>query len=67
MIHDVYPSIERILSKFVEEPKEVAESEIERRWREADTVKVPISCQTAPLIDLLQGCHDSLYSRLFNS
>ena len=24
-------------------------------------------CQTAPLIDLLQGAHDRLYSRLFQS
>jgi urease accessory protein UreF len=24
-------------------------------------------CQTAPVIDLLQGAHDRLYSRLFQS
>jgi urease accessory protein len=25
------------------------------------------SCQTAPVIDIVQGLHDRLYSRLFNS
>ena len=24
-------------------------------------------CQTAPIVDLLQGAHDRLYSRLFQS
>lgn len=40
---------------------------IEEIIRETKDMSVDDCCQTNPLLDVCQGMHDRLYSRLFNS
>ncbi|GLT30991.1 hypothetical protein SLA2020_057600 [Shorea laevis] len=42
----------------------VAET-ITEKWMERPHRPVEEACQTAPLLDTLQGCHGYLFSRLF--
>jgi urease accessory protein UreF len=41
-------------------------SKLQLKWDSEDVIH-PVSSQSSPLLDILQGSHDSLYSRLFNS
>jgi urease accessory protein len=41
-------------------------SKLQLKWDLEDDIH-PVSSQSAPLLDILQGSHDALYSRLFNS
>lgn len=57
----------REMGMLAEQTVEAADKRAAERVRDGDLGELGNSASAAPLLDLLQGCHPSMYSRLFSS